>query len=63
MSTKTNKSFTKRLEVTKNGKIIARSTGQQHRHTTTRSARCQMAKNRSAEWPISNKDRAHYIKN
>ena len=63
MSTKTNKSFTKRLKVTKNGKIIARSTGQQHRHTTRRSAREQMAKNRGAEWPISNKDRAQYIKN
>ena len=63
MSTKTNKSFTKRLKVTKNGKILARITGQQHRHTTKRSAREQMAKNKTTSFPISNKDRAHYIKN
>jgi len=30
MSIKTNKSFTKRLKVTKNGKILARKPGQNH---------------------------------
>ena len=30
MSTKTNKSFSKRLKVTKNGKIMARAKGQNH---------------------------------
>jgi ribosomal protein L35 len=30
MSIKTNKSFTKRLKLTKNGKILARATGQNH---------------------------------
>jgi ribosomal protein L35 len=62
MSTKTNKSFTKRLKVTKNGKILARRTGQNH-FNNKESSRNQMAKNRSTEFPISNKDRAHYIKN
>jgi ribosomal protein L35 len=61
MSTKTNKSFTKRLKVTKNGKILARKTGQNH-FNSKESARGQMAKNRSVAFPISNKDRAFYIK-
>ena len=60
MSTKTNTSFTKRLKVTKNGKIIARRTGQNH-FNIKETGRKQMAKNRSAEWPISNKDRARFI--
>jgi len=62
MSTKTNKSFTKRLKVTKNGKIVARRKGQNH-FNTKESSRNQMAKNRSTGFPISNKDRAFYIKN
>ncbi len=61
MSTKTNKSFSKRLRVTKNGKIMARRTGQNH-FNTKETARKQMAKNRSTEFPISNKDRAQFIK-
>ena len=60
MSTKTNKSFTKRLKVTKNGKILARKTGQNH-FNSRETARGQMAKNRSTVFPISNKDRARFI--
>jgi ribosomal protein L35 len=44
---KTNKSFTKRLKVTKNGKIVARKGGQNHfRAKSKRST--QMANKRSA---------------
>ncbi len=60
MTTKTNKSFTKRLKVTKNGKIVARKTGQNH-FNAKESARGQMAKNRGTAFPISNKDKARFI--
>lgn len=61
MSTKTNKSFSKRLKITKRGKILARSTGQNH-FNSKESGRKQMAKNKSVNFPMSNKDIAHYIK-
>ena len=61
MSTKTNKSFTKRLKVSKNGKITARRTGQNH-FNAKESRRSQQAKKRGVSFNISNKDRAFYIK-
>ena len=60
MTTKTNKSFTKRLKVTKKGKIIARKTGQSH-FNSKESGRNQMAKKRTTDFPISNKDKARFI--
>ena len=60
MSTKTNKSFTKRLKVSKNGKISARSTGQNH-FNAKENRRSQLAKKRGSSFPMSNKDVAHYI--
>lgn len=45
MSIKTNKSYTKRLKVTKNGKILARATGQDHFNARERS-RASMKKRR-----------------
>lgn len=62
MSTKTNKSFTKRLKVSKNGKITARGVGRNH-FNAKESRRSQLGKNRSVSFNISNKDRAFYIKN
>ena len=61
MTTKTNKSFTKRLKVTKKGKILARKTGQNH-FNTRENVRTQLAKRKTTEFPISNKDRARFIK-
>lgn len=61
MSTKTNKSFTKRLKVSKNGKITARRTGRNH-FNAKEGRRAQLGKNRSVNFNISNKDRAFYIK-
>ena len=61
MTTKTNKSFTKRLKVTKNGKIVARKTGQNH-FNAKESARGKIKKNRGVAFPISNKDKARFIK-
>lgn len=60
MSTKTNKSFTKRLKVSKNGKIKARKTGQNH-FNAKESRRSQLSKKRGVNFPISNKDKAFYI--
>lgn len=60
MSTKTNKSFTKRLKVTKRGKILARKTGQNH-FNAKESRRSQIAKKGSINFPISNKDKARFI--
>lgn len=60
MSTKTNKSFTKRLKVSKNGKIKARKTGQGH-FNAKESRRSQQAKKRSVDFPVSNKVKAFYI--
>lgn len=60
MATKTNKSFTSRLKVTKRGKILARKTGQNH-FNAKESRRSQLAKKRLVVFPISNKDRARFI--
>ncbi len=61
MSTKTNKSYSKRLKVTKNGKILARSTGQGH-FNAKESGRANQKKNHTSEYPMSNKDIARFIK-
>lgn len=60
MSTKTNKSFTKRLKVSKNGKIRARKTGQNH-FNAKESRRSQLAKKGMVNFPVSNKVRSFYI--
>lgn len=59
---KTNKSFTKRLKVTKNGKIIARGKGQNH-FNAKESRRSQLGKKRSVGLVMKNKDRGRYLSN
>ena len=60
MATKTNKMFTKRLKVTKNGKVLARSGGKNHfnakekRHT-------QMAGKRMKDFHMTANDVGHYM--
>ncbi len=51
---KTNKSFTKRLKVSKNGKITSRATGQNH-FNAKESGRKGLAKKRSRAILLSNK--------
>lgn len=51
---KTNKSFTKRLKVTKNGKIIGRKKGQNH-FNAKESGRSTIAKRRTVNFTFSNK--------
>jgi ribosomal protein L35 len=59
---KTNKSFAKRLKVTKNGKILARATGQNH-FNSKESRRTQLAKKRMQDFPMNNKDKSQFLVN
>ena len=57
---KTNKSYTKRLKVSKNGKITARKAGQNH-FNAKESRRGQMNKKRSMAVHMSNKAVARFL--
>jgi len=59
---KTNKSYTKRLRVTKNGKIIARKPGQNH-FNAKESGKTTRAKRRPVTISMSNKNRARFLPN
>jgi ribosomal protein L35 len=61
---KTNKSFAKRLKVTKNKKVIARRPGQNH-FNAKESRRSQMADKRSSNLVdrLSKKEINHFITN
>ena len=62
MSIKTNKSLTKRLKVTKNGKILARAPG--FNHFNARQARTkQLNGKRMAPLSLSNKITRTYLPN
>ncbi|MBI2618132.1 50S ribosomal protein L35 [Candidatus Kaiserbacteria bacterium] len=57
---KTNKSYTKRLKVTKNGKLIARRPGQNHFNAKD-SSKSRMHKHRSQEIILKHKNRGRFI--
>ena len=57
---KTNKSYKKRLRVTKNGKIIARKPGQNH-FNAKESRKGRMARRRTQEIEMKNKDRGRFL--
>lgn len=59
--TKTNKSYTKRLRVTKNGKILARAKGQNH-FNAKESRRKQLAKKRTVGFSMSNKAISRFLR-
>ncbi len=59
---KTNKSYTKRLKVTKNGKIKARKPGQNHFNAKERRSK-QLNKKRSADFPMSQRDKRRFLIN
>ena len=59
---KTNKSFKKRLKVTKNGKLIARRKGQNH-YNAKDSGTTTIAKRRSTQMPMSKKSQARFLVN
>lgn len=60
MSIKTRKSYTKRLKVTKNGKVLARKPGQNHFNAKD-GGRATMNKRRTAYLHIPNKEKSHFI--
>lgn len=62
MSMKTNKSFLKRIKVTKRGKLLARKTGQNHFNAKENSS-ARGAKGRNTEFHMSNKERSRYLVN
>jgi len=62
MAMKTNKSYTKRLKVSKTGKLLARKSGQNHfnakeKHNT------KSTKKGQTEFHMSNKSRSRYLVN
>ena len=57
---KTNKSYTKRIRVTKKGKIVARKPGQGH-FNAKESSSTRLGKKRSGTLRMSNKARARFL--
>ncbi len=57
---KTNKSFSKRLRVTRRGKIIGRKAGQNHFNAKA-DRRSQMAKRRTLNVHFKNKAKARFL--
>jgi ribosomal protein L35 len=57
---KTNKSYSKRLKVTKNGKLLSRKSGQNHFNAKDRHQN-KSTKGRDAEFHMSNKDRSRFL--
>lgn len=62
MAIKTNKSYTKRLKVTRKGKIIARKTGQNHFNAKEGRSK-QLAKKRAQKITLSNKAKTRFLVN
>ena len=59
---KSNKSYLKRLKVTKNGKILARATGQNH-FNSKESRRSQLKKKRLNSFPMTQKEKSRFLVN
>ncbi len=59
---KTNKSFSKRIKVTKNGKLLTRKKGQNHFNAKNRT-RTTLNKRGSFEIDMKNKDRGRFLNN
>jgi ribosomal protein L35 len=59
---KTNKSYTKRIKVTKNGKLVARKPGQNH-FNARQSGTKRLARKRTQTVSMSNKDKSRFLPN
>ncbi len=57
---KTNKSYTKRLKVTKNGKILARKPGQNHFNSRATGTRT-IAGRRMSEFKMTGKEKSRFL--
>jgi len=62
MAMKTNKSFLKRLKVTKSGAVLARKSGQNH-FNAKEGRRAQLKRKQSRNFSMSNKSRSRYLVN
>jgi ribosomal protein L35 len=62
MTIKTNKSFAKRLKITKSGKILARKTGLNHYNAKERHS-AKAAKGNRGEFHMNNKERSRFLVN
>ncbi|PIQ67127.1 MAG: 50S ribosomal protein L35 [Candidatus Zambryskibacteria bacterium CG_4_9_14_3_um_filter_40_16] len=59
---KTNKSYSKRIKVTKRGKILARKSGINHFNAKERRGK-QLAKKRGVSLKFSNKNKSRFLAN
>lgn len=59
---KTNKSFLKRIKVTKNGKLVTRKIGQNH-FNAKNNTNTTLKKRRTAAFAMTNKNRGRYLNN
>ncbi len=57
---KTNKSFLKRLRITKNGKILSRKPGLNH-FNAKKSRGSQLAAKRAQEFPMTGKEKSRFL--
>lgn len=57
---KTNKSYTKRLKVTKNGKILGRKPGFNHFNAKQKRSK-QLAGKKTAPFNMTNKEKARFL--
>ncbi|MES2985800.1 MAG: bL35 family ribosomal protein [Patescibacteria group bacterium] len=60
MTVKSNKSFAKRLKVSKNGKIKARVPGHNH-FNSKESGRSQLAKKRQVDFHMSSQEKRRFL--
>lgn len=63
MAIKTNKSYAKRLRVTKNGKVLVRKPGQNHFNAKESRRKTQLGKKRSSEFAMSHKSASKFLVN
>lgn len=59
---KTNKSFAKRIKVTKNGKLVGRKKGQNH-FNAKNNTKTTLKKRRTVSIQMKNKDRGRFLNN
>ncbi len=59
---KTNKSFTKRIKVSKNGKLSVRKAGQNH-FNSKEGGRSQLKRNRTLALVMKNKAKSRFLNN
>ena len=62
MAIKTNKSYAKRIKITKKGKLLVRKSGQNHFNAKERRA-AKSVKNRGTEFHMKNKERSRFLVN